>query len=175
MADFALRELTDVRDPVVFVNDTLRPCLSPLAFQKPVAGELRCTCTKTRCLKKYCVCYAAGKACGEQCSCKGCENCDDRDCETTRKKACTCQKSHCLKLYCTCYAVGVPCGTECVCVECKNTAAVRVDRSPAHGRGRGRGHGRNRARRARKRSRPVSLEVFLDEIVAQEHGLNEML
>jgi hypothetical protein len=33
-----------------------------------------CGCTKTACLKKYCVCFASGKICGSECKCEGCMN-----------------------------------------------------------------------------------------------------
>lgn len=32
-----------------------------------------CTCTRTKCQKKYCACFAMGKLC-DGCDCKGCEN-----------------------------------------------------------------------------------------------------
>ena len=35
---------------------------------------LGCRCTRTRCLKKYCVCFNAGVDCAAHCSCEGCEN-----------------------------------------------------------------------------------------------------
>lgn len=33
-----------------------------------------CKCKRSRCLKKYCECFEAGKACSDMCSCVGCEN-----------------------------------------------------------------------------------------------------
>lgn len=33
-----------------------------------------CTCKKSRCTKKYCVCFAIGRACNENCKCVNCEN-----------------------------------------------------------------------------------------------------
>lgn len=33
-----------------------------------------CTCRRTNCLKKYCVCYNTNVKCGEWCRCVGCEN-----------------------------------------------------------------------------------------------------
>jgi hypothetical protein len=33
-----------------------------------------CTCKKSRCLKRYCVCFQCGKGCGPRCRCVGCEN-----------------------------------------------------------------------------------------------------
>ncbi|KAG6598583.1 Protein tesmin/TSO1-like CXC 3, partial [Cucurbita argyrosperma subsp. sororia] len=34
----------------------------------------RCSCTKSKCLKLYCDCFAAGMYCSESCSCQGCFN-----------------------------------------------------------------------------------------------------
>lgn len=33
-----------------------------------------CNCTKSKCSKKYCECYAAGRKCGEDCKCLDCRN-----------------------------------------------------------------------------------------------------
>mmetsp|Transcript_16239 Transcript_16239/g.21339 ORF Transcript_16239/g.21339 Transcript_16239/m.21339 type:complete len:85 (-) Transcript_16239:304-558(-) len=48
-----------------------RPYSKPLSNIQNRSG---CRCRKTRCLKKYCVCYNSGKTCGEGCTCIGCEN-----------------------------------------------------------------------------------------------------
>lgn len=37
-------------------------------------GCKRCNCKKTKCLKLYCDCFAAGYYCAETCSCQGCFN-----------------------------------------------------------------------------------------------------
>ncbi|WOK91766.1 hypothetical protein Cni_G00457 [Canna indica] len=37
-------------------------------------GCNRCNCKKSKCLKLYCVCFAAGVYCSEPCSCQGCFN-----------------------------------------------------------------------------------------------------
>lgn len=37
-------------------------------------GCKRCNCKKTKCLKLYCDCFAAGIYCSEFCSCQGCSN-----------------------------------------------------------------------------------------------------
>ncbi|KAG6740357.1 hypothetical protein POTOM_055805 [Populus tomentosa] len=37
-------------------------------------GCKRCNCKKTRCLKRYCDCFAAGIYCAETCACQGCFN-----------------------------------------------------------------------------------------------------
>ncbi|KAL8090077.1 protein tesmin/TSO1-like CXC 2 isoform X2 [Apium graveolens] len=52
--------------------------LSPQKKRKRSMGEgdgcKRCNCKKTKCLKLYCDCFAAGYYCGETCSCQGCFN-----------------------------------------------------------------------------------------------------
>ena len=48
---------------------------NPEAFE-PSAETTTCTCTRTACLKKYCECFARGLYCGEDCSCRECENLD---------------------------------------------------------------------------------------------------
>jgi hypothetical protein len=44
--------------------------------QKTKARD-RCNCKKTRCLKKYCECFAGGNKCGDKCKCTGCQNTED--------------------------------------------------------------------------------------------------
>mmetsp|Transcript_6993 Transcript_6993/g.14469 ORF Transcript_6993/g.14469 Transcript_6993/m.14469 type:complete len:865 (-) Transcript_6993:386-2980(-) len=36
--------------------------------------ERHCTCKKSRCIKKYCECFAAGAACSDSCRCEECAN-----------------------------------------------------------------------------------------------------
>jgi hypothetical protein len=90
-----------------------------------------CSCKKSRCLKLYCECFAAGDLC-DQCKCVDCAN--DGQHEAQRLQAvenikqrnsnafapkivdeeqdqpvgahargCRCKKSHCLKKYCECF------------------------------------------------------------------------
>jgi hypothetical protein len=40
----------------------------------------KCTCSKSKCLKLYCECFASGQPCGPDCGCKECcnnEGCTD--------------------------------------------------------------------------------------------------
>ncbi|KAK8683057.1 hypothetical protein V6N13_039127 [Hibiscus sabdariffa] len=51
-------------------------------------GCKRCNCKKTKCLKLYCDCFAAGVYCTEPCSCQGCFNrpeCADTVLETRKQ------------------------------------------------------------------------------------------
>lgn len=109
--------------------------------------EKSCRCTKSKCLKLYCSCYASGLACTNFCSCVGCENtkasgianhpsscncvgCRSVKIETSLKvvqgaasqsRSCSCKSSRCLQLYCACFQSGSFCGPSCRCVDCLNT------------------------------------------------------
>ena len=36
-----------------------------------------CHCSRTKCLKMYCECFAKGFKCGKECGCIGCSNVDE--------------------------------------------------------------------------------------------------
>ena len=36
--------------------------------------ELKCSCSKSKCLKMYCECFTEGRFCDESCNCLGCAN-----------------------------------------------------------------------------------------------------
>lgn len=104
---------------------------------------LCCTCTKSRCLKKYCECYANKVYCNG-CNCTNCYNlpkfkelikrsldnttnrkdtdsCDENiDNNNKNEVLCNCTKSNCTKKYCECFKVGEGCKETCRCINCEN-------------------------------------------------------
>ena len=85
-----------------------------------------CSCIKTKCVKKYCECFANNKSC-TSCICIDCRNkeiyTNIQNKENTPNKEivfCTCAKSGCNKKYCECYKEGLKCNIKCRCVKCLN-------------------------------------------------------
>lgn len=89
-----------------------------------------CSCTKTKCIKKYCECYANNRYC-KDCHCIDCMNKyiylnnnnngnNLKDSSENEKIFCTCTKSNCNKKYCECYKSGKKCNDECRCANCLN-------------------------------------------------------
>ena len=91
-----------------------------------------CSCTKTKCIKKYCECFANNKLCID-CHCQNCMN-KSQNYNYTQKSSinisgevndldeiiCTCSKSNCCKKYCECYKLGKKCTNKCRCINCMN-------------------------------------------------------
>ena len=91
-----------------------------------------CSCTKTKCIKKYCECFANNKLCID-CHCQNCMN-KSKSYNYTQKSSinisetendldepiCTCTKSNCCKKYCECYKLGKKCTNKCRCINCMN-------------------------------------------------------
>ena len=89
-----------------------------------------CSCIKTKCIKKYCECFANKKSC-TNCLCLDCRNkgihVDAQNKENNPNSAntkefvfCTCSKSGCNKKYCECYKEGLKCNIKCRCSKCLN-------------------------------------------------------
>ena len=87
-----------------------------------------CSCIKSRCLRKYCECWANGKICYLDCKCINCNNKPNniKRIEALKKykpkvfDSCACVRSKCLKKYCECFALGKKCKEECKCLDCHN-------------------------------------------------------
>ena len=88
-----------------------------------------CSCNKTKCIKKYCECFANNKLC-TNCLCMDCHNKEifinsfgNDNTEKNKTKeiiVCTCSKSGCNKKYCECYKEGLKCNIKCRCINCLN-------------------------------------------------------
>lgn len=96
--------------------------------------KFSCTCTKSECLKLYCMCFREGVSCNDHCKCTNCLNTpanfatvsEYRHKKMVRKTDnpetfCNCRMSFCEKLYCPCYRQNKPCGKLCKCFHCKNS------------------------------------------------------
>ena len=88
---------------------------------------LCCNCTKTKCIKKYCECFANKKFCHNNCNCQDCINKKDyldnniKYSNENNIIICTCTRSNFNKKYCECYKYGQKCNEKCRCLHCKNT------------------------------------------------------
>ena len=89
--------------------------------------KICCNCTKTKCIKKYCECFASNRYC-KGCNCIDCmnkyiylnNNNNLRESFENENIFCTCAKSNCNKKYCECYKSGKKCNDKCRCVNCLN-------------------------------------------------------
>lgn len=86
-----------------------------------------CSCNKTKCIKKYCECFANNRFC-KNCLCLDCRNKEifmgqNDFYEKGKNKeivVCTCSKSGCNKKYCECFKEGLKCNIKCRCINCLN-------------------------------------------------------
>lgn len=91
---------------------------------------LCCNCTKTKCIKKYCECFANNRYC-KDCNCIDClnkpiyssnNNNSSKDFSENEEIFCTCTKSNCNKKYCECYKSNKKCNDKCRCSNCLNSS-----------------------------------------------------
>ena len=107
------------KEPEVFVRKEEDP-------QPQEKSEIKiCHCSRSHCLKEYCVCYKSGQPCGSQCKCGDCKNSEPRLNQRPIKRrrnpnTCNCTRSKCSKKYCECFAAGRTCSEECACKDCEN-------------------------------------------------------
>ena len=92
-----------------------------------------CNCIKTKCMKKYCECFANNKLC-KNCVCSDCKNKNKNEELISENKEnianninkenkvvfCTCSKSGCNKKYCDCFKENQKCNIKCRCINCLN-------------------------------------------------------
>ena len=97
-----------------------------------------CSCNKTKCIKKYCECFANNKLC-TNCLCLDCRNKDifinafginpEEKNKTKDIIVCTCSKSGCNKKYCECFKEGLKCNIKCRCINCLNLPEEQLIKS----------------------------------------------
>ena len=92
-----------------------------------------CSCTKTKCIKKYCECFSNKMYCNN-CLCQDCMNKysylnsnssnDIKYILDNDTIMCTCTKSGCNKKYCECFKAGKKCNEKCRCMNCQNISNI---------------------------------------------------
>lgn len=142
-----------------------------------------CKCSKSKCLKLYCECFAAGGMCGKSCRCTECLNSEgfadikkivvselleknpksfDKKFKKIKKqdlmlhaRGCNCKKTGCMKKYCECYAGGLKCTNLCKCDGCEN-CGVKLEKNDIN-------KVQEIVKRKRKRTKPF-LHMFMEKI-----------
>jgi len=141
---------TEKKKPVPKVQ---KKTVDDVFVEQPEGESRKCSCKKSKCLKLYCECFAAGVLCDTGCKCNDCMNTADN--VAARRKAvayklarkpkafqdkivetkvakdgavhargCNCKRSGCQKKYCECYQGGIACSDACKCVGCKNDGGL---------------------------------------------------
>ena len=89
-----------------------------------------CSCSKTKCIKKYCECLSNNQYC-YNCNCVDCHNKPNLQKKNLYGEkelvTCTCTKSNCNKKYCECYKMGEKCNDNCRCINCLNNDNISID------------------------------------------------
>lgn len=99
----------------------------PIPKDKP-RKDIKCNCTNSRCVARYCMCFSKGRKCTGECGCLNCsnQNTKPKAIESEEFKGCRCEKSECQKYYCECRKEGLRCSDKCKCKDCKNTTEEGV-------------------------------------------------
>lgn len=86
------------------------------------SNGLGCSCKRSKCRKKYCLCFANGVACISECRCEDCGNTpeDGLFSGLYSTRGCRCDNSRCKKKYCVCFQDGKFCSPCCKCKNCEN-------------------------------------------------------
>jgi len=139
-----------------------------------------CTCSKTHCLKAYCICFKSGNMCSDACACQGCANNyvhnDQRNAAvldalnrdpmffyapSDRDVSCACKLNGCDSRYCVCYANGGTCSDACACTSCINTSSINTSSN-------GTGTGKDKAK-AKARGKGKKVQVSRRLLKYQNH------
>jgi len=112
---------------------------NPLEGKTSQYKNYSCTCEKSKCLKKYCDCFANGELCSTTCQCFDCRNlvnyandsnisnkinAKENLSENSKTILCTCTRSNCIKNYCDCYKANMKCTPKCRCIDCRNSSST---------------------------------------------------
>ena len=110
-------------EPTILHLESYQPRMKLIQKTNLITSNKTCTCSKTKCMKKYCECLANNQYC-YNCNCVDCHNLPEYQNEkmkdNTESITCTCTKSNCNKKYCECYKTGKKCNDNCRCLNCLN-------------------------------------------------------
>lgn len=86
------------------------------------SNTVGCSCKRSKCRKKYCLCFSRGVACMPDCRCDDCGNTPDDGLFSGlfSTRGCKCDNSRCRKKYCVCFQDGKYCSPCCKCKNCEN-------------------------------------------------------